>query len=143
VADPNHSVSSARADLAAALNDSAGVREIKVGKSALRKLVAQAEELLAPDEHVEFGAYYYERGLTMVTYYLILVSDRRVMRVNRTTWKLKPWISERESISSVEISSGARTPRVTLRRGDAVVAPFELMRGDAERLAELVAPRQS
>ena len=135
-----HTVHSARHDLAAALNASDGVREIKVGKPALKKLVRQAEELLEPQEKVEFGSYYYERGLTIVVYYLVLVTDRRVMRVNRTTWKRKPWIADRSTVTAVDLPEGSATSRVTVRRGESTVAPFQLERADAYRLRELLAP---
>ena len=130
-----HEVTSTRVDLAAALNAAEGVRDIKVGKSALNKLVKQTEALLAPDERVEFATYYYERGLTMVTYYVIVLTDRRIMRVKRTTWKLDPWIEDRSTVTGVDVSAGSQTPRVTLHRGEAIVAPFMLVRADAESLA--------
>ena len=137
MADRVHEVASARRDLAAALNAAEGVRGIKVGKSALKKLVRQAEDLLDADERVEFGTYNYERGLTMVTYFLVLVTDRRVLRVNRTTWKLAPFIVDRDTVTNVDVSESGSTPRVTIRRGEASVAPFQLERPDAERLAGL------
>ena len=135
-----HTVSSAREDLAAALNAAQGVRDIKVGKLALKKLVRQAEDLLEPQEKVEFGTYYYERGFTIVTYYVLLVTDRRIIRVNRTTWKLKPWMSDRAAVTAVEVPDGSRPPWVTLRKGETAVAPFQLPRADAYRLRDLLEP---
>jgi hypothetical protein len=76
----------------------------------------------------------------MVTYYLVLATDRRVLRVNRTTWKLKPYTCDRAGITGVDVAGTSPWPRVTIHLGEAKVAPFSLVRSDAERLRDLLAP---
>jgi len=132
-----HTVSSSRPDLAMALNAAEGVQDIKVGQSALKKLVGQAEALLEEDEQVQFGAYEYQRGIAMVTYYIVVLTDRRLLKLNRTTWKLEPVTVDREAITGVTVGQAAQ-PTVAITTQTGQVAQFHLRRPDAERLAGLL-----